>query len=534
MTRQLLHGTIVLFMLCSAGCGDRSQPQPAAAGNSEAGGVAVYCAVNTADALNPFISSDEAAADLRPVLFTPLVFYDSVGDFRSGLARSWTWSDDHRTLTLQLRNDLHWHDGQPVTAEDVVWTLTAALDTAYGYWGRGELADLESVRATGGGVELKFRQPFAAGLEPLTKLPILPRHLLASVPATGFRTASYHQQPVGNGPFKFAGKLPDGSVKLDRVADYPEELGRPLLNRIVVREVPDASAILVELKTGGVDVCTVGSSIANDAASAGNSIVPVAPVGALIIALDNAKPPFNDVRVRRALSAALNRSEIASAVSKAATPARTFLPDASVRWREASILQPDNDPNLAAALLDSAGWQRASTADSLRKNSAGRPLQFTITAPAPFQNVLTVVQAQLRRAGADVQLRLLEPSAFFGLLGQPSTRPAAAAVIYTPERIALPDAAPLFHTNGDFNIASYSNTQVDSILERLKGVVPDNERARSYHEIERHLATDVPVLFTVQTPRMLAIRPRLRAVRVDANGPFASAAHWWIPAGERR
>ena len=301
-----------------------------------------------------------------------------------------------------------------------------------------------------------------------------------------------------------------------------------------MREVPDASAILVELKTGGVDVCTVGSSIAADAAKAGNSIVPVAPVGALIIALDNSKAPFNDARVRRALSAALNRTEIAAAVSSAAKPARTFLPDASVRWRDASILQPDNDASLAGALLDSAGWRRGTTADSLRTNAAGQTFGFTITAPAPFQNVLTVVQAQLRRAGADVQLRLLEPSAFFGLLGQPKSRPAAAAVIYTPERIALPDALPLFHTNGDFNIASYSNAQVDSILQRLKGVVPDEERAQGYHEIERHLATDVPVLFTVQTPRMLAVRSRMKDVRVDANGPFASAAHWWIPAGERR
>jgi peptide/nickel transport system substrate-binding protein len=533
MTRHLISSTVAVLALFVIGCGDRETPAPVA-GASEAGGVAVYCAVNTADALNPFVSSDEAAADMRPLLYTPLVFYDSVGGFKPGLATSWTWSDDHRSLTLQLRQDSRWHDGQPVTAEDVVWTLNSAIDTAYGYWGRGELVDLESVRAVAGGVELRFRKPFAAGLEPLTKLAILPRHILASVPPASFRTAAYHQQPIGNGPFKFTGKLPDGSAKFDRVADYPEDLGRPLLNRIVVKEVPDASAILVELRTGGVDVCTVGSSIAGDAADAGNTIIPVTPVGALIIALDNSKTPFNDVRVRRALSAALNRTEIAAAVSRVAKPARTFLPDASVRWREASILQPDNDPAFAAALLDSAGWRRSTTADSLRKNGAGQPLRFTISAPAPFQNVLTVVQAQLRRAGADVELRLLEPSAFFGLLGQPSTRPAAAAVIYTPERIALPDAAPLFHTNGDFNIASYSNPQVDATLERLMGVVPDDERAQSYREIERHLATDVPVIFTVQTPRMLAVRPRLREVRVDANGPFASAARWWIPAGERR
>ena len=232
MIRHCFVAAVLVGTAFTFACGDRSAPAPVANGASEAGGVAVYCAVNTGDALNPFVSSDEAAADLRPVLFTPLVFYDSVGDFRPGLARKWTWSDDHRTLTLELRTDVRWHDGQPVTAEDVAWTLNAAIDTAYGYWGRGDLVDLESARPVANGVELRFKQPYAPGLEPLTKLPILPRHLLASVPGSGFRTAPYHQQPIGNGPFKFAGKLPDGSVKLDRVADYPEELGRPLLDRM--------------------------------------------------------------------------------------------------------------------------------------------------------------------------------------------------------------------------------------------------------------------------------------------------------------
>lgn len=524
---------VAIIGLAALACGgDRAPGAKAANGDERAGGVAVFCTVNTPDALNPFTSSDEAAADLRPVLYTPLVLYDSVGGFKPNLAKSWSWSADARVLRFAIRNDLRWHDGQPVTPADVVWTLNAARDPAYPYARRAELAQIAEVGSADSMVELRFTQPFAPGLEPFTGLPVLPKHLLDTVPAARFAQAPFHREPTGSGPFRFAGRLPDGSIKLDRFDGFPEDLGRARLNRIVLREVPDPPALLVQLQSGTADVCTVGSSIAADAAKAGSQIVPVAPVGALILSVDHRKPPFNDVRMRRAMSAALKRSDVASIVSQAATPARTFLPPEAVRWTDPRLLQPDADPALATALLDSAGW-RGGAADGIRRNAAGQRLRFTLTAPAPLQRVLPVIQAQLRQAGIDVQLRLMEPSAFYGLLGNPDRRPEAIAVTFTPERVAVPDAYELFHSKGSMNIASYRNPAVDSILERLQAAVPDEERGRLYHAMQQNVAADIPIIYVVNAPRMLAVRSRLRDVHVDANGPFARAAEWWIPADQR-
>jgi peptide/nickel transport system substrate-binding protein len=529
----LLRAALVLPTIIMNGCADRPQPDASESADDSMGGVAVYCALNTPDALNPLLSADEAAADLRPVLYTPLVLYDSVGGFKPHLARSWSWSADNRELQLNLRNDVRWHDGQSVTGADVVWTIKTAADPAYPYSGRAELTDIEDVTAADSTVHVKFSKSFAAGLEPFTRIPILPKHLLDTVPAAAFAQSSFHREPVGSGPFRFAGRLPDGSLKLDRFADFPEELGRARLDRVVLREVPDPPAILVELRSGGVDVCAVGSSISAEAANAGNQIISVVPVGALIISVDHRKSPFNDVRVRRALSAALNRTEIAAIVSRAATPARTFLPLEAVRWTNATLTQPDNDVALAGALLDSTGWQPGA-ADGTRRNAAGERLSFTITAPAPLQRVLPVIQSQLRRAGIDVQLRLMEPGSFYDLLGKPDARPAAIAVTFTPDRIAMPDVYELFHSDGGQNIASYERPRVDTILERLQTAIEDNERAVLYHELQRYVADDIPVIYVVHAPRMLAVRPRLRDVRVDANGPFAHIAEWWIPADQRR
>jgi peptide/nickel transport system substrate-binding protein len=525
---------IILLMTVVLGCGgERSDSAVKSAdGDERAGGVAVFCALNTPDALNPFASPDEAATDLVPALYTPLVLYDSVGGFKPHLARSWTWSPDSRTLQFMLRNDVRWHDGKPVTPGDVVWTIKAAADSAYPYAGRAEFADIVSVSAADSIVELRFAKPFAAGLEPFSRLPILPQHLLDSVPAARFAQSSYHREPIGSGPFRYAGRLPDGSVKLDRFADYPEELGRAHLNRIVLREVPEPPAILVELQSGSADVCTVGSSIAADAEKAGSQILPVAPVGTLIMAVDHRKAPFTDVRLRQAISAALNRAEIASVISQAAVPARTFLPAEARRWTDSRLLQPDHDLAAANALLDSAGW-RTGAADGIRRNASGSRLRFTLTAPAPLQRVLPVIQAHLRQAGIDVQLRLMEGSAFFGLLGDPARRPEAVAVIFNPDRIAVPNAYELLHSSGSMNISSYQRAAADSVLDRLQNAVPDEERGRLYHAMQQYVATDIPVIYVVHTPRMLAVKSRMRDVRVDVNGPFGHAAQWWIPAGER-
>ncbi|HSK17778.1 MAG TPA: peptide ABC transporter substrate-binding protein [Longimicrobiales bacterium] len=514
-------------------CGDtNAHLDNAAAGDAQSGGLAVICMLSRPDVLNSFASPERSAADLRPVLFTPVVLYDSSGGFRPHLASGWQWSDDRRSLRLRVRDDLRWHDGTPVTAEDVAWTLRTAADSAYGYLGRAELGEVESATAGEGVVDVVFREPAGEVLEPLARLPILPKHILDSIPADGFQRASYHREPVGSGPFRFAGRLPDGSVQLDRNPDYPHDLGTPLLDRVVLREVPEPSAILVELNTNGADACIVGSSVAKDAAAGGSTILPIVPVGALAIAVDNRKPPFDDVRVRRALSATLDRAEIAHVVSPASAPARNFLPDASLRWRDTTLVQPDRDSTLAAALLDSAGWRTGP--QGRRTNAAGQPLRFTIFAPPPLQPLLTVVQAQFRRIGAEVELQLVESSVFIASLGDPARRPAALAIIVVPDRIAVPDPYSEFHSASGYNLASYNRPEVDSIVERLRDVIPDSERGTLYRELQRYVAQDVPIIYTVHTPRVLAVRPRLRGVHVDANGPFTHAAEWWIPVSERR
>jgi peptide/nickel transport system substrate-binding protein len=505
----------------SAACaGDGAQQR------ASAGGTAVYCTATLPDQLNTFVTPDVIAADARWLLYTPLVRYDSAGNSTvPWLATGWRWNAERTELAMALRTDVVWHDGEPLDAEDVVWTLRTAADPTFGYAGADDLAGLTEVVATArDSVRLRFGRPLIAELEPFIGMPILPRHLLDTIPADRFAQSPYHREPVGSGPFRFVERTVDGAIVLARNDAFPETLGRAALDRLVLRGIPEPTAQLVELETGNIQVCIMGASRAAEVERSGRlHALAVPPVGVYVLPLDTRRAPLNDARVRRALSAALDRTTLAASLSPVIRPARTFLLSSST-WLDSTALQLDGDTAHAAALLDSAGWRPG--ANGMRRDAACRPLQFALTGPQPFRNLLTVVQSQWRAVGIDVALRFMEGAAYISAIRNPDTRPAAMTLSFFPDLVMTPDPWEQLHSTGGSNLASYRNAAVDSLAALLRTPIADAERAALYHALQRYVAHDVPLVYLLHAPRLLAVSAELEGVHIDANGPFASASSW--------
>lgn len=519
MTRWVISSLILASLTA---CGGRDEAPQAVA----SGGTAVYCISSLPEQLNTFVTPDLTAADLRWLLFTPLVRYAADGTaVEPWLATSWHWDDAGLVVTIALRSGVTWHDGEPLDASDVVWTVRAAGNTEYGYVGSDDLAGLiEATVVTSDTVRLTFDRTMTAGMEPFVHLPILPQHLLDTIPAAGFARSPYHREPTGSGPWRFVERTVDGSVVLGRNDAFPEALGRPDLDRLVLRAVPEATSALVELETGNVEACAMGSSRAADIdRSQRLRAIAVPPVGLYAIPLDMRRPPLDDARVRRALSAALDRRSLAASMSSAMRPARTFLPPDS-RWEDPAALQPDADTALANALLEEAGWRRG--ANGLRVHATGTPLRFTLVGPQPHQILLTAVQAQWRAVGADVELRFLEGAAYVSTIRNPDTRPQAMSLAFFPDRLLTPDPGSQLHSRGGSNLSSYSVPEVDRLTESLSTPLDDAARAEAYHALQRRVAEDVPLIYAIHAPRLLAVSDELEGVMADANGPLAGIATW--------
>ena len=512
-----------------AACGGERGAAPEAVDESEkAGGMAVVCTQNAPESLDAFVSSDLTAADLRLLLFTPLVLYGEGGEYRPHLATRWEWSEDRRSLVFEIRHDVTWHDGEPLTAADVAFTLDIARQPEYAYPSADDYSDLKDVTVQDSvTVELRFATPNVGGLEQFVWLPILPRHLLAHLEPNEFAGAGYHRSPVGSGPFEFRERRPDGTIVLERYERYPEGLGVPYLDRIAIRTIVEPSAILVELANGGVDVCMTDAALAERTSGLDHlDVIRLEPPPLMVLPLNSQHPPLDDVRVRRALSAALDRSEIATTVAAVAEPAGNPLPESSP-WFDPQLLQLDDDSTLAAALLDSAGWQRRG---AVRTNERGEELRLELTAPPIRQDALVVAQSQWRRLGVRVELRFLEYTSFYDVLQKPASRPDIMGLTFAPEKIFTPDSELFaeFHSEGLFNLGSYASPAVDSMIERLALPIEPSERRQIYVELQRCIVHDVPMIFVAYVPRLEIVGPRLRGVEADLNGPFAAITNWWL------
>lgn len=526
---------LLLAGLCLAcGGGERRSGRAGATATPSRGGTAIVCLQTAPQSLDPFVSPDGASVELGALLYTPLVRYGRGESMRPYLARSWSWGREHRELTFHLRTDVKWQDGPPVTAADVAFTLRRAADSTFGYLDRDDFRDLDSVSTRDSAtVRLVFGRPLAAGLEPFASLPILPRHLLGSLDAQAFSHASYHHDPVGSGPYRLTAWRGDGTIAFRRAAGFPTALGPDYLDRIVFRVVPEAATRLAELRTGEVDACRVGASQASDVAKLpGVQALPITPAPTQMIVLDTRQPPFTDVRVRRALSAALNRAEIAAVVSPVATPARAPLPPGHP-YAAPGVVQPDANLSLADSLLNAAGWQ-VSSGGAPRVGPGGRRLVVTLAAPPQLENVVTVIQAELERAGFQVKPEVMEFAALIGRIQDPSRRPPAVLLATSSDKRLRPDFYTSLVTGGPTNISSYSSPAVDSAVARLRTADDSAAVAAQYRVLEERVADDLPLVYLIRVPPVLAVGSRLRGVTVGPDGPFASAPDWWIPAAERR
>lgn len=525
-----------LVLVLAAGCGGESSSGAAGGGGGgpTPGGTAAVCLRGAPESLDPFVSSDQAALQLGSLLFTPLVRYGPGTAMEPYLARSWTWGDGHRLLTFRLRTDLNWHDGHPVTARDVAFTLRRASDSAYDYPGRAALQGLDSVAVLDSAtVQLRFRRPLAAGLEVFAPLPILPEHLLGTLDPQAFRNAPYHHQPVGSGPYKLVAWKSDGTIEFEHAQGFPADLGRDYLDRIVFTVVPEPTTRVAEMRTGGVDACLVGAGQTTDmGALAGVRVFPVPPVATDAIFLDMRQKVFTDVRVRRALSAALDRKEIAAVESGLAVPARGPLPP-DEPYADSEALQPDADPALADSLLAAAGWREPPSGKGPRTGPDGRKLEFTLVAPPQGQNLVTAIQAELARVGFDLKPQIMEFAALVGRIQDPAQRPPAVLLGTSLRRRLRPDFYTSLVTGDGTNISSYSNPAVDSAVERLRVAIDSTAVAAQYRILQERVARDVPVVYLIRFSPGLAVGPRLHGVKVGPNGPFASAPSWWIPASQR-
>ncbi|HKP73954.1 MAG TPA: ABC transporter substrate-binding protein [Longimicrobiaceae bacterium] len=527
-----------------AGGGDASAEVP---DSLRYGGTVTVGAYGDLQTMNSLVNTDANSASIqRDLLFMTLVSYDEHLSPVPRLAESWDTTrvkPDTLELTFHLRHDVKWHDGAPVTARDVEFTYLRARDslTAYPNASSFDPYDPRPVVADDYTIRFRFR-PHSEFLDPWYMLAPMPAHLLGSVPPGELAQQPFGtSSPVGNGPFRFVRHEPGREWVFEANPDFPKALGgRPYIDRLVYRFVPEQTTLLTELLTGAADLYMNANPAQAERIIANPATRLDASPGRQWnwIAWNEKRPMFADARVRRALTMAIDRRQIVAALlhgygevgRSSVTPAHW-----SYDTTDVQTLIP-YDTAGARRLLADAGW-RDRNGDGTLEDAAGHPFRFELATNEGNQvrkDVTEMVQAQLARIGVQAQPRTVEWNALVTRMTSPERD--FDAIVSSWVDFFRKDDSDIFlcRLRGrPYQVVGFCDPAIDTMIDSLNLITDRRQAAPLWRQYQRAVVQAAPYTVLYYPRRLTGISKRLHDVQMDVRGEFNTVAKWWIAPADR-
>jgi peptide/nickel transport system substrate-binding protein len=436
--------------------------------------------------------------------FSRLVTYDDKGTPTPDLADSWEYNQDGTQLTLKLNPAATFHDGQPVTSADVLFTFDKIADPntdtpqASRLQVGGEFAQWTAPDAQT--VVLTTKTAYAPFLFALSQVGIIPKHILESV--ADINTDAFNTAPIGSGPFKVVEYKFDEYVRFEAHAGYHR--GMPAADKLNVLKFEDTQPALAALEAGDVDLCFTPPESQPPYDENPDFIlhryVYYTPI---TLSFNQQVPALQDVKVREGIRHAINKDELAEIVTKGRNPR------ADNQYANGGPLDRYNDYNLpmdefnleaAGASLDQAGW--VLNGGSIREKD-GQPLSLTLTTYADFQeyiNDLEILQDMLSKVGIEIKPEPVpDYDSLVALQQDPNADPnrRALTVEEWPHPFEQdPDVFQELHSSAvppdGSNYNYFVDAELDGLLEQGRTTVDDEARIGIYHQIDARRKELIP------------------------------------------
>jgi peptide/nickel transport system substrate-binding protein len=476
---------------------------------------------------------------VSPKITEGLLTYDFDLKPRPQLATEWSISDDGLAYTFKLRPNVKWHDGRDFTADDVAYSIELLKQVHPR--GRGTFANVTKVETPDpltAVIRLSKPAPYLLTALYAAESPIVPKHVYETTKIADVPTSPNGSAPIGTGPFVFKEWVRGSHIILERNPNYWDE-GKPYLDQIVVRFVPDGAARAAGFETGEFDIGGDNPIPLSDL----ERIKALPNIGTdsrgyqtkgdqtqLIFNLDNQY--LKDVRVRRAIAHAIDLNVILNTVwygygHVSPTPISTFLP----HYQDPSIKPYAFDLEAAETLLDEAGY---------RRDAAGVRFQLRLTHNSyneGFKRVAEYLKQNLARIGITATIDSYDFSTYikkvytdraFDLtaeyLGSQFDPTLGVQRIYWSKnfKIGLPFS----------NASHYGNPEVDRLLEAASVEIDDEKRRQEFNAFQKIIAEDVPVVNLISLENVTVFNKRVKNHTTGAEGVQSNFADVFIKDGE--
>lgn len=512
----------------------RQQDIPAA---PEQGGRLVEAVIGEPSNLIPPLASDSASHQVADHIYVAPLKYDRNINLVPQAAEKYEVLEGGRLLRFTLRRDIRWTDGKPLTAHDVEFTYRLMIDpktpTAYA---EDFLAIKEFKRTGDYSFEARYDKPFARALVTWAHA-ILPRHILEG---EDLLKTKYSRQPVGAGPFLLKSWTAGDRLVLTANPDYFE--GRPYLDELVIRIIPDQSTQFLELKAGNLDTISLSpqqylyQTGGKDFDANFRKFQYVAS-GYSYLGYNLKSPLFSDVRVRRAINHAIDKDEIVRGVLAGLGQAANG-PYKPGTWPyNTAVPANEFDPDRSVRLLSEAGWTRR-TPDGPLTNAQGQKFAFTIlTNQGNSQRIKAaiIIQSRLAALGMKVEIRTVEWASF---IKEFVDKGRFDALVMGWNIVQDPDLYDVWHSSkavpGGLNFVGYKNAELDSLLERGRSTLDQRDRKLIYDRVQAILHEDQPYCFLYVPMALPMVHARVQGIEPAPAGITHNFIRWWIPKTYQR
>ena len=516
-----------VFAVPGAGAAENSQP--------EHGDTLIYGMLGEPSNLLPYLASDTSSSEVAGQLYTAPLKYDKDLQVVKLAAEEFDILDEGLRLRFTLKKGILWQDGKELTADDVEFTYKVMTDPKTPTSYAGDFKAITAFRKLGRySFEVEYEKPFPRSLSTWMGS-IMPKHVLEG---QNLRGTTLARNPLSCGPYLMHAWDPGSSLTLTANPEYFE--GKPFIDRVLYRIIPDSTTMFLELKAGKIDVMSGMTAQqylyqTNDPAFTEQYDLYRYLASTYIYMGYNLKSPlFSDVRVRRALAYAVNKQDLVKgAIHGQGVP--TIGPYKPDSWAyNTQIKDYPHDPAKALALLEEAGWKKG-PAGLLEKN--GRSFSFTLlTNQGNEQRIKTaiIIQSQLQVLGIEVKIRTVEWAAFLKQFVMPGYFDAVILGWTIPHD---PDGYEVWHSSrigGGLNVIGFADKEVDACLEAARSTFDQAVRKKNYDRFQEILHRDQPYCFLYVPYSLSAVHKRFRGIEPAPTGIFHNTNQWWVPLDEQR
>jgi peptide/nickel transport system substrate-binding protein len=490
--------------------------------------------------LNPILSqTNDSDRDVTELIFSGLTQYNSKGEIIPDLAEKYNIGDSGKTYEFFLRKDLKWHDGEPLTADDVIFTINRIQNPDFRSPLRINWIGIEAEKIDDFTIRFKMKTAYASFLANTTT-GIIAKHIWEEIQPVNFSSAPENLEPIGTGPYKMDQIKKDREgfvtyIGLEAFGDYKSSR-RPFIEKINLYFYADEESAIKAYNRGQIDNLSL-ISIKNRSLLKGENRSDMRrlklPRYFAIFFNQSKSTILSDKTVRLALNYATNKKQIIEDVlGGEGDPVDSPIPNGV--WGHADDLKIyDFAQDHANNILEAAGWKDEDNDGIREKKGEKLEIELMTTELKELQQVTDILQEQWSKIGVKTNIKVID----IGEIQQNYIRPREYQALLFGEVLGLdPDPYSFWHStqkkDPGLNLALYDNKKVDDLLKDGRQILEKDLRLKKYKDFQQLIIDDAPVVFLYNSYQIYLTSKKIKGFEneniVLPSKRFADIEKWYI------